>query len=78
MTKNNLKLQEKVLQMLIDNFAEEGIVENRRDDSDQCFYLKDAIKSCMKKRQKVTELIDSREDNTHGKRVLEMLVPLPD
>ena len=33
MTRSNLKLQEEVLQMLLDNLEEEGILENRGDDS---------------------------------------------
>ena len=31
----------------------------------------------MKKRQKATEIIDSREDDTRGRPILEMLTPLP-
>ena len=40
MARSNLKLQEEVLQMLLDNLEEEGILENRGDYSNQCFYLK--------------------------------------
>ena len=37
MARSNLKLQEEVLQMLLDNLEEEGILENRGDDSNRCF-----------------------------------------
>ena len=50
--------------MLLDNLEEEDILENRRDDSNQCFYLKDSIESYSKKRVKATEIIDSTEDDT--------------
>ena len=33
MARSNLKLQEEVLQMLLDNLEEEGILENCGDDS---------------------------------------------
>ena len=33
MARSNLKLQEEVLQMLLDNLEEEGILENYGDDS---------------------------------------------
>ena len=77
MARSHLKLQEEVLQMLLDNLEEEGILENRGDDSSQCFYLKESIESYMKRRQKATEIIESREDDTHGRPILEMLTPLP-
>ena len=64
MPRSNLKLQKEVLQMLLDNLEEEGILENRGDNSSQCFYLKESIESYAKRRQKVTEIIDSREDDT--------------
>ena len=77
MARSNLKLQEEVLQMLLDNLEEEGILENRGDNSSQCFYLKESIESYAKRRQKVTEIIDSREDDTQGTPILEMHTPLP-
>ena len=77
MARSNLKLQEEVLQMLLDNLEEEGILENRGDNSSQCFYLKESIESYAKRRQKVTEIIDSREDDTQGRPILEMHTPLP-
>ena len=64
MTRSNLKLQEEVLQMLLDNPEEKAILENRGDDSSQCFYLKESIESYTKRRQKASEIIDSREDDT--------------
>ena len=45
MARSNLKLQEEVLQMLLDNLEEEGILENRGDYSNQCFDLKESIES---------------------------------
>ena len=78
MARSNVTLQEEVLQMLIDNLEEEDILENRGDDSNQCFYLKKSIESYTKKRQKVTEIIDSRDDDSQGRSILEMLTPLPD
>ena len=64
--------------MLLHNLEEEeGILENRGDDSSQCFYLKESIESYMKRRQKATEIIESREDDTHGRPILKMLTPLP-
>ena len=77
MPRSNLKLQKEVLQMLLDNLEEEGILENRGDNSSQCFYLKESIESYAKRRQKVTEIIDSREDDTQGWAILEMHTPLP-
>ena len=77
MARSNLKLQEEVLQMLIDNLEEEGILENRGDDSNQCFYLKESIESYTMKREKATEIIDSTEDDTQDRPILEMLTPLP-
>ena len=54
MARSNLKLQEEVLQMLLDNLEEEGILENLGIDSSQCFYLKESIESYTKlKRQKL-------------------------
>ena len=76
MAKSNLKLQEEVLQMLLDNLEEEGILENRGDHSKQCFYLKESIEIYTKRRQKATEIIDWREDDTQGRPTLEMLTPL--
>ena len=64
MARSNLKLQEEVLQMLLDNLEEEGILENLGVDSSQCFYLKESIESYTKRRQKASEIIDSREDDT--------------
>ena len=52
------KLQEEALQMLLDNLEEEGILENRGDDSKQCFCLKESIEIYTKRRQKATEIID--------------------
>ena len=75
MARGNLKLQEEVLQMLLDNLKEEDILENRGDDSSQCFCFKESIESYAKRRQKATEIIDSREDYTQG--ILEMDTPLP-
>ena len=77
MARSNLKLQEEVLQMLLDNLEEEGFLENLGDDSSQCFYLKESIESYTKRRQKATEITDSREDDTQGWPVLEMYTPLP-
>ena len=77
MARSNLKLQEEVLQMLLDNLEEEGILENRGDDSSQCFYLKESIESYTKRRQKATEITDSREDDTQGRPILEMHTRLP-
>ena len=77
MARSNLKLQEEVLQMLLDNVEEEGFLENLGDDSSQCFYLKESIESYTKRRQKATEITDSREDDTQGWPVLEMHTPLP-
>ena len=77
MPRSNLKLQKEVLQMLLDNLEEEGILENRGDNSSQCFYLKESIESYAKRRQKVTEIIDSREDDTQGWPILEMHTPFP-
>ena len=76
MARSHLKLQEEVLQMLLDNLEEEGILENRGADSSHCFYLKGSIES-TKRRPKATEVIDSREDDTQGRPSLEMLTPLP-
>ena len=76
MARSHLKLQEEVLQMLLDNLEEEGILENRGVDSSHCFYLKGSIES-TKRRPKATEVIDSREDDTQGRPSLEMLTPLP-
>ena len=50
--------------MLLDNPEEEIILENRGDDSSQCFYLKESIESYTKRRQIATEIIDSREGDT--------------
>ena len=77
MARSNLKLQKETLQLLLDTLEEEGILENRGDDSNQCFYLKESIESYTKKRQKVTEIIDSRENDTQDRPILEMLTPLP-
>ena len=77
MARSNIKFQEEVLQMLLDNLEEEGILENRGDDSNQCFYLKESIESCTKKGEKATETIDSTEDDTQDRPILEVLTPLP-
>ena len=77
MARSNLKLQEEVLQMLFDNLKEEDILENRGDDSNQCFYLKESIESYTKKGEKATEIVDSTEDDTQDRPTLEMLAPLP-
>ena len=76
MARSNLKMQEEVLQMLLDNLEEEGILENLGVDSSQCFYLKESIEIYMKRRQEATEIIDSREDDTQGRPILEMHKPL--
>ena len=76
MTRSNLKLQGEVLQILFDNL-EEGIFKNLGVDSSQCFYLKESIESYTKRRQKATEITDSREDDTQGRPILEMHTPLP-
>ena len=39
MGRSNSKLQEELLQMLLNKLEEEGILENFGDDSSQCFYL---------------------------------------
>ena len=49
LARSNLKLQEEVLQMLLDNLEEEGILEHRGDDSSQCFYLKESIENYTKR-----------------------------
>ena len=77
MARRNLELQEDVLQMLTENIEEECILENRGDDLNQCFYLKKSIDSYTKKREKETEIINSREDHTPGTPILEMLTLLP-
>ena len=51
--------------MLIDDLEEKAILENRVGDSNQCFYLTEFIESHAKKRQKATEVIDSREDDIY-------------
>ena len=63
--------------MLLDNLEKEGILENRGDDSSQCFYLKESIESYTKRRQTATEITDSREDDTQVRPILEMHTPLP-
>ena len=63
--------------MLLDNLEKEGILENRGDDSSQCFYLKESIESYTKRRQKATKIIESREDDTQGRPILEMYTQLP-
>ena len=75
--RSNLKSQEKILQMLFDNLEKEGILENRGDDSSQCFYLKESIESYTKRRQKATKIIESREDDTQGRPILEMYTQFP-
>ena len=77
MARSNLKLQEEVLQMLLDNLEEEGILENLRVDSSQCFYLRESFETYMKRRQQATEIAGSREDDTQGRPILEMHTPLP-
>ena len=49
MARSNLKLQEEVLQMLLDNLEEEGILENRGDESSECFYSRVHRKLCEEK-----------------------------
>ena len=49
MARSNLKLQEEVLQMLLDNLEEEGILENRGDESCECFYSRVHRKLCEEK-----------------------------
>ena len=49
MAGSNLKLQEEVLQMLLDNLEEEGILENRGDESSECFYSRVHRKLCEEK-----------------------------
>ena len=39
--------------------------------------MKESIEIYTKKRQKGTEIIDSREDDTQGRPILEMLISLP-
>ena len=64
--------------MLLHNLEEEeGILENRGDDSSQCFYLKESIESYTKRRQKATKIIESREDDTQGRPILEIYTQLP-
>ena len=77
MARSNLKLQEEVLQMLLDNLEEEDILENRGDDSNQCFYLKESIESYTKKGEKAMEIVDSTEDDTQDRPTLEMFALLP-
>ena len=77
MARGNLKLQEEVLQMLLDNLKEEDILENCGDDSSQCFCFKESIESYAKRRQKATEIIDSREGDTQGRPILEPHTPSP-
>ena len=77
MGRSNSKLQEEVLQMLLDNLEEEDILENFGDDSSQCFYLKESVESYAKRRQKATEIIDSREGDTQGRPILEPHTPSP-
>ena len=67
MARRNLELLEEVLQKLLENLEEEGILENRGYDSNQCFYLKESIEFYTKKREKETEIIDSRKDDTPGR-----------
>ena len=52
MTRSDLEVREEFLQMLPENLEEEGILENRGDDLNQCFYLKESIESYTKKREK--------------------------
>ena len=40
-------------------------------------FIPESTESYAKRRQKVTEIIDSREDDTQGRPILEMLTPLP-
>ena len=63
--------------MILDNLVEEAILENRGDDLNQCFYLKESIESYTKKREKATEIIESTEDDTQDRPILEILTPLP-
>ena len=63
--------------MLLDNFEVEGILKNRGDDSNHCFSLKESLESYGKKKEKATEIIESTEDDTQDRPILEMLTPLP-
>ena len=38
--KGILELQEEILQMLLESLEEKGILENRADDLNECFYLR--------------------------------------
>ena len=76
MARSNLELQGEVLQIIPENLEEEDIQENRRDGSSQCFYLKKSIENYAKKREKETEITDSREVDTPGVSILETLTPL--
>ena len=50
--KGILELQEEVLQMLLESLEEKGILENRADDLNECFYLEESIESYTKKRER--------------------------
>lgn len=52
MPRSNVELQEKILQMILENFEEESILENRGDDLNQCFYLTESVASYTRKREK--------------------------
>ena len=77
MARSNLKLQEEVLQISLDNLEEEGILENRGDDSNQYFYSKESVESYAKKSQKVKEIINLREYDIQGRPIFEMFTPFP-
>ena len=72
--KGILELQEEILQMLLESLEEKGILENRVDDLNECFYLRNPQKVIQRK-EKETEIIDSRENDTPGTPILEMLTP---
>ena len=67
MARSNLELQEEVLQMLLENLEEVGILENGGDDSNQCFYLINL--------QKVIQRKEKQKENDTPTRILEMLTP---
>ena len=56
MARGNLELQGELLQMLLKNLEEEGILENCGDDSNQCFYWKESIENYKKKKEQETEI----------------------
>ena len=77
MASSNLELLEEVSQKLFKNPDGKDILRNRGDDSNQRFYLKESIESYTKKREKETQISNSRKDDTPAIPILEMLTPLP-